>query len=159
MWDVVQTNTFFCTLSREEFVDDFGFETPLEIMKQNAVDIPRMKTYILGKRVQTVDELDRMLRFYNFSFAETLLISQLCTQTSLAYAYERALELLDTSGTQQHLGGSGGRHAVHIWCDRVTITKVFRVFRTDDDEFEKKCTVRIDTNLLDPDVSITIALD
>ncbi len=166
MWEVLNTNSnnshkFFCTLSRNEFVRDFGFQTPLEIMRQNQVDIPRMKTFVHDKKVTTVEELDRMLRLHHFSFDDTLFISQLCTQTSLAYAYERALSLLDHQGTEQdeHLGSDGGRHTVHIRSDGVTITKVFRVFRMDDGAHKRKCTVKIDTSLRgSDDVSIVISI-
>ena len=162
MWEVLNThkqhsNKFFCVLSRHDFVQDFQFRTPLQIMKQNQVDIPRMKTVVMDKPVKTVEELDRMLRLHEFSFDDTLFISQLCTQTSLAYAYERALSLHRETQQDVHLGSLGGRHTVHIRSDRVTITKVLRVFKTGGGE-RQKCTVKIDANLRSDDVSILISI-
>lgn len=166
MWEVLNThkqhsNKFFCVLSRHEFVQDFQFHTPLQIMKQNQLDIPRMKTVVMDQPVKTVEELDRMLRLHEFSFDDTLFISQLCTQTSLAYAYERALSLYRETQQDQdvHLGSLGGRHTVHIRSDSVTIMKVLRVFKTGGGERKgRKCTVKIDANLRSDDVSILISI-
>ena len=89
--------------------------------------------------------MDLLLRFYNFSMAETLLISQIATQNSLALACEQAQDLLPPlKGV--HLG-SGDRHVVKVLSDKVIVSKKFRVFQITDNEDVGTMLVRIEAGL------------
>ncbi len=131
MWEVIQQNhpTYMETVSVDAFVKDLGFASIYQAIQQCKVDVDRMKCYVHGKKVSTVKDLDDLIRFYEYTFEDSTILYQLCTQNSLAYVCEKCQELIPAG---LHLGSGTRSHVVKIVNKKVRMGKVFRCFEIED---------------------------
>ena len=152
MWEVVRhsTNThypaYMDTMAVITFVHDLGFSSMFQALRQCKVDIDRMKCYVHGKRVKTVKELDELLRYYEYTFDDSVILYQLCTQNSLAYVCEKSQNLIPAG---VHMGSGNRSHVIKITNRKVFIGKTFRCFEIDD-------AGSVDTHLLKINIEVDL---